>query len=141
MIQSDRRPDTTGPPSSAVAEVSFTSACNGSAYAGAERSLLGLPGVTAAHFDRTRGVAHVTYDRSDGKVSQRLCDSFCLQGMEAVLKAAYDCIKGFSETDNTADLKSFDVPTLIVHGKDDQIVSVGASPLLSSTELLAFFQV
>src|SRR5262249_13887182 len=75
MIQSDRRPDTTGPPSSAVAEVSFTSACNGSEYAGAERSLLGLPGVTAAHFDRTRGVAHVTYDRSDGKVSQGLCDS------------------------------------------------------------------
>jgi Cu2+-exporting ATPase len=64
MKPADRRKDAAAPASSAVAEVSFTSACNGSEYADAERSLLGLPGVAAAHLDRTRGVAHVTYDRS-----------------------------------------------------------------------------
>ena len=47
-------------------------------------------------------------------------------------KAAYDCIKAFSETDFTEDLKRFDVPTLIIHGDDDQIVPIGASALLSS---------
>jgi Cu2+-exporting ATPase len=64
MKPADRRKDAAAPASCAVAEVSFTSACNGSEYADAERSLLGLPGVAAAHLDRTRGVAHVTYDRS-----------------------------------------------------------------------------
>jgi len=64
MKPADSRKDATAPASSAVAEVSFTSACNGSEYADAERSLLGLPGVAAAHLDRTRGVAHVTYDGS-----------------------------------------------------------------------------
>jgi non-heme chloroperoxidase len=48
------------------------------------------------------------------------------------LKAAYDCIKAFSETDFTEDLKKFDVPTLVLHGDDDQIVPIGASALLSS---------
>jgi non-heme chloroperoxidase len=47
-------------------------------------------------------------------------------------KAAYDCIKAFSETDFTEDLKKFDVPTLILHGDDDQIVPIGASAMLSS---------
>jgi non-heme chloroperoxidase len=46
--------------------------------------------------------------------------------------AAYDCIKAFSETDFTEDLRKFDVPTLILHGDDDQIVPIGASALLSS---------
>ncbi len=64
MKPADSRKDATAPASSAVAEVSFTSACNGSEYADAERSLLGLPGVAAAHLDRTRGVAHITYDRA-----------------------------------------------------------------------------
>jgi hypothetical protein len=64
MKHVDSHKDATAPASSAVAEVSFTSACNGSEYADAERSLLGPPGVAAAHLDRTRGVAHLTYDRS-----------------------------------------------------------------------------
>ena len=48
------------------------------------------------------------------------------------VKATYDCIKAFSETDFTEDLKKFDVPTLIIHGDDDQIVPIGASAMLSS---------
>lgn len=66
------------------------------------------------------------------KVSQGLRDSFWLQGMLAGHKAVYDCIKAFSETDFTEDLKKFDVPTLVLHGDDDQIVPIGASALLSS---------
>ena len=52
--------------------------------------------------------------------------------MQAGFIAAYDCIKAFSETDFTEDLKKFDVPTLILHGDDDQIVPIGAAALLSS---------
>ncbi len=66
------------------------------------------------------------------QVSQGLRDSFWLQGMLCGLNAAYECIKAFSETDLTEDLKKFDVPTLILHGDDDQIVPIGASALLSS---------
>jgi non-heme chloroperoxidase len=55
-----------------------------------------------------------------------------MQGMMAGYKNAYDCIKAFSETDFTEDLKKFDVPTLIIHGDDDQIVPIGASALLSA---------
>jgi len=71
-------------------------------------------------------------NRPGAKVSQGLRDSFWLQGMMAGLKAEYDCVKAFSETDQTEDLKKFDVPTLILHGDDDQIVPIGASALLSS---------
>jgi non-heme chloroperoxidase len=71
-------------------------------------------------------------NRPGNKVSQGLRDSFWLQGMLCGHKAAYDCIKAFSETDFTEDLKKFDVPTLILHGDDDQIVPIGASALLSS---------
>src|SRR5678815_1794571 len=71
-------------------------------------------------------------NREGSEVSQGLRDSFWLQGMQCGLKAAYDCIKVFSETDLTEDLKKFDVPTLILHGDDDQIVPIGASALLSS---------
>src|SRR6266478_4405687 len=71
-------------------------------------------------------------NRPGAKVSQGLRDSFWLQGMLCGLKAAYDCIKAFSETDFTEDLKKFDVPTLVLHGDDDQIVPIGASALLSS---------
>jgi non-heme chloroperoxidase len=71
-------------------------------------------------------------NRANAKVSQGTRDSFWLQGMMAGHNAAYDCIKAFSETDQTEDLKRFDVPTLIMHGTDDQIVPVGASALLSS---------
>jgi non-heme chloroperoxidase len=66
------------------------------------------------------------------KVSQGLRDSFWLQGMLAGFIGVIDCIKAFSETDFTEDLKKFDVPTLIIHGDDDQIVPIGASAMLSS---------
>jgi len=65
------------------------------------------------------------------KVSQGLRDSFWLQGMQAGFKGVYDCISAFSETDFSKDLKKFDIPTLIIHGDDDQIVPIGASALLS----------
>ncbi len=71
-------------------------------------------------------------NRSGAKVSQGLRDSFWLQGMLCGHKAAYDCTKAFSETDFTEDLKKFDVPTLILHGDDDQIVPIGAAGLLSA---------
>jgi non-heme chloroperoxidase len=71
-------------------------------------------------------------NRPGARVSQGLRDSFWLQGMLCGHKAAYDCIKAFSETDFTEDLKKFDVPTLILHGDDDQIVPIGASAMLSS---------
>jgi non-heme chloroperoxidase len=71
-------------------------------------------------------------NRPDSKVSQGLRDSFWLWSMQVGLKAALDCIKAFSETDFTADLKKFDVPTLVVHGDDDQIVPIGAAGLMSA---------
>jgi len=71
-------------------------------------------------------------NRPGAKVSQGLRDSFWLQGMQAGLKAAFDCIKAFSETDFTKDLKKFDVPTLILHGNDDQIVPIAAAGLMSA---------
>jgi non-heme chloroperoxidase len=71
-------------------------------------------------------------NRQGAKVSQGLRDSFWLQGMLAGFKAVFDCVKAFSETDFTEDLKKFDVPTLILHGDADQIVPIGAAALLSS---------
>src|SRR5437016_10914560 len=71
-------------------------------------------------------------NRPNAKVSQGLRDSFWLQGMLAGFKGVIDCIKAFSETDFTEDLKKFDVPTLIMHGDDDQIVPIGASAMLSA---------
>ena len=71
-------------------------------------------------------------NRPGAKVSQGLRESFWLQAMLAGHKAAYDCIKAFSETDFTEDLKKFDVPTLILHGDDDQIVPIAAAAMLSS---------
>jgi len=71
-------------------------------------------------------------NRPGAKVSQGLKDFFWLQGMMAGHKAVYDCIKAFSETDFTEDLKKFDVPTLIIHGDDDQIVPIGSAALRSS---------
>jgi len=72
------------------------------------------------------------YNRPNAKISQGVRDSFWLQGMLAGYPAAYDCIKAFSETDFTEDLKKFDVPTLILHGDDDQIVPIVAGGLLSA---------
>jgi len=71
-------------------------------------------------------------NRPGAKVSQGLRDSFWLQAMMAGHKAVYDCIKVFSETDQTEDLKKFDVPTLILHGDDDQIVPIADAALLSA---------
>ena len=71
-------------------------------------------------------------NRQGAKVSQGLRDSFWLQGMMAGMKGVYDCVKAFSETDFTEDLKKFDVPTLILHGDDDQIVPIADSAPLSA---------
>ncbi|MEH2297846.1 MAG: alpha/beta hydrolase [Nostoc sp.] len=71
-------------------------------------------------------------NRPGAKVSQGLREQFWLQSMQVGLKGAFDCIKAFSETDFTEDLKKFDVPTLIIHGDDDQIVPINNSVLLSS---------
>jgi non-heme chloroperoxidase len=67
------------------------------------------------------------FNRPGAKISQGMIDSFWAQGMQAGHKSTYDCIKAFSETDFTEDLKKFNVPTLIVHGDDDQIVPIGAA--------------
>jgi non-heme chloroperoxidase len=72
------------------------------------------------------------YNRPGAKVSEGVRESFWLQGMMAGMPASYFCIKAFSETDQTEDLKKIDKPTLILHGDDDQIVPIGASALLSS---------
>jgi non-heme chloroperoxidase len=72
------------------------------------------------------------FNRPGAKVSQGLIESFWLQGMMAGHKAVYDCVKAFSETDHTEDLKKFDVPTLILHGDDDQIVPIADSAQLSA---------
>jgi non-heme chloroperoxidase len=71
-------------------------------------------------------------NRPGSKVSQGLRDQFWRLSMQVGLKGAFDCIKAFSETDFTEDLKKFDVPTLFIHGDDDQIVPIGASALIAS---------
>jgi len=77
-------------------------------------------------------LAFYGYNRPNAKISEGVRESFWLQGMLASLKGTYDCIKAFSETDFTEDLKKFDVPTLILHGDDDQIVPIADSALLSA---------
>ena len=72
------------------------------------------------------------FNRAGAKVSEGVRDSFWLQGMMAGHKNALDCIKAFSETDFTKDLERIDVPTLIMHGDDDQIVPIGASAIRSA---------
>lgn len=71
-------------------------------------------------------------NRPNASVSQGLRESFWLQGMMAGHKAVFDCIKAFSETDLTEDLKRFDMPTLFIHGDDDQIVPIADSALLAA---------
>jgi non-heme chloroperoxidase len=85
-----------------------------------------------ARFFKDLSLPFYGFNRPGAKVSEGLRDSFWLQGMLCGHKAAFDCIKAFSETDLTEDLKRFDVPTLILHGDDDQIVPIAASALLSS---------
>lgn len=72
------------------------------------------------------------FNRPGAKISQGMIDWFWLQGMQAGHKNTFDCIKAFSETDFTEDLKRFNVPTLIIHGDDDQIVPIGSAGLASS---------
>ncbi len=72
------------------------------------------------------------YNKPGAKVSEGVRDSFWLQGMQVSIIGAYDCIKAFSETDFTEDLKKIDVPTLILHGDADQIVPIADSALLSA---------
>ena len=85
-----------------------------------------------SQFFKDLSVSFFGANRSGATVSQGVLDTFWLLGMQAGLKNAFDCIKVFSETDLTEDLKRIDVPTLIVHGDDDQIVPIGASALLSA---------
>jgi len=71
-------------------------------------------------------------NRAGASVSQGVRDAFWLQGMQASIKAVTDCVKAFSETDQTADLRAIDVPTLILHGDDDQMVPIGPSSLAAA---------
>jgi len=72
------------------------------------------------------------YNRPGAKISEGNREHWWLQGMLGGMKPHYDCIKAFSETDFTEDLKKFDMPTLILHGDDDQIVPIGAAALISA---------
>jgi non-heme chloroperoxidase len=72
------------------------------------------------------------YNRPGAKVSEGVRKSFWLQSMMAGMPASYFCVKAFSETDTTEDLKKFDVPTLFLHGDDDQIVPIGAAAMVAS---------
>ena len=72
------------------------------------------------------------YNRPGAKISEGVRESFWLQGMMCGFPGSYFCIKAFSETDQTEDLKKFDVATLILHGDDDQIVPIGAAAMLSA---------
>jgi non-heme chloroperoxidase len=85
-----------------------------------------------AQFSKDFSVPFYGANRPGAKVSQGLLDSFWLQAMLAGHKAYYECVKAFSETDFTEDLKKFDVPTLVLHGDDDQIVPIGITALVTA---------
>jgi non-heme chloroperoxidase len=85
-----------------------------------------------AQFYKDLATPFYGYNRDGAKMSEGIRDSFWLQGMMGGLKGQLDCIKQFSETDFTEDLKKIDVPTLIAHGDDDQIVPIGDSAMLSA---------
>jgi len=72
------------------------------------------------------------FNRPDAKVSEGIRQNWWRQGMMGSIKAQYDCVKAFSETDFTADLEKIDVPTLVLHGDDDQIVPIADSALLTA---------
>jgi non-heme chloroperoxidase len=72
------------------------------------------------------------YNRPGAKISEGVRDHWWLQGMMGGVKAHYDCVKAFSETDFTEDLKKIDIPVLVMHGDDDQIVPIGAAGLMSA---------
>lgn len=85
-----------------------------------------------SQFFKDLSIPFYGYNKPNAKIAQGVRDSFWLQGMQCSIKGAYYCIKAFSETDFTEDLKKFDVPTLILHGDADQIVPIGAAAMLSS---------
>jgi non-heme chloroperoxidase len=85
-----------------------------------------------AQFFKDLSLPFYGFNRPNAKVSEGLRESFWLQGMMCGLPGAYFCIKAFSETDLTEDLRKIDVPTLILHGDDDQIVPIADSAMLSS---------
>ena len=83
------------------------------------------------------------FNRPGAKASQGMIDSFWMQGMMAGHKNTYDCIKAFSETDFREDLKKFDVPTLVIHGDDDQLVPIdanarGSAALVKGAKLIVY---
>lgn len=85
-----------------------------------------------AQFMNDFSIPFFGYNRPGAKVSQGILDSFRLQAMLGGLPNIYFCVKAFGETDFTEDLKRFDVPTLILHGDDDQVVPIGITALVSS---------
>jgi non-heme chloroperoxidase len=85
-----------------------------------------------AQFWKDLSLPFYGYNRPGAKVSEGVRESFWLQGMMAGFPASYFCIKAFSETDLTEDLGKFDIPTLVLHGDDDQIVPIGAAAMRSS---------
>jgi non-heme chloroperoxidase len=85
-----------------------------------------------SQFFKDLSIPFYGYNRPGAAISEGVRESFWLQGMTAGFPAAYFCIKAFSETDFTDDLKKIDVPTLILHGDDDQIVPIADSALLSA---------
>jgi non-heme chloroperoxidase len=85
-----------------------------------------------AQFYKDLAIPFYGYNRPGATLSEGVRDSFWLQGMMGGLKGQLDCIKEFSEVDYTGDLRKFDVPTLIIHGDDDQIVPIGAAGLMSA---------
>jgi len=85
-----------------------------------------------SQFYKDLAIAFYGANREGAKVSKGILDQFWLWSMQAGLKNAYESIKAFSETDFTEDLKKFDVPTLIIHGDDDQIVPIAAAALKSA---------
>jgi non-heme chloroperoxidase len=85
-----------------------------------------------SQFFRDLSLPFYGYNRPGAKISQGVQEFFWLQGMLGSVKGEYDCIKAFSETDFTEDLKKIDVPTLLLHGDDDQIVPIGAASLMSA---------
>ncbi|MFL5812544.1 MAG: alpha/beta fold hydrolase [Bdellovibrionia bacterium] len=85
-----------------------------------------------AQYFRDLSLPFYSYNRQGAQISEGVRDFFWLQSMMGAITAEYDSIEQFSETDMTEDLKKIDVPTLIIHGDDDQIVPIGASAFLSS---------
>jgi non-heme chloroperoxidase len=84
-----------------------------------------------SQFYKDLAMPFYSYNRPNAKISQGVIDEFWLQGMRGSIRGQYDCIHEFSEVDYTADLKKIDVPTLILHGDDDQIVPIDNAGRLS----------